>query len=123
MLVCMPQLLATPYFLYRLRKHHLFLEVWSVQVEQPSVNGGPFRKFLAYIDNSTYQVPLRWSLLREYPFHELRDAYLDAIKHDDDALTQSVEQEELEERIRRCAHFQSRVETWHWMETDHDSEA
>jgi hypothetical protein len=51
---------------------------------------------------------------------ELRDAYLDAVAHDDDILTQFVEQDTLRKRIQQCRSFQDLVETWQWMSTDHD---
>jgi len=51
---------------------------------------------------------------------ELRDAYLDAVAHDDDVLTQFVEQSELRQRIQESHSFEDLIKIWQWMCTEHD---
>jgi hypothetical protein len=79
-----------------------------------------FDRLLAELYNPSREFPVSYSQLRPYEFAELQRAYLDAVAHDDDILTQFVEADELTERIKQCANFKQLLETWQWMETDKD---
>jgi len=95
--------------------------VWSFLYDRSKSSMGFVGRVLANtVYNPKREVVVSWSRVRQYGFQELREAYLDAVEADDDILTQHVEQEELQERVRRCIDFNDFVETWQWMNTDHD---
>jgi hypothetical protein len=91
---------------------------WGFRFQSQRTNYTMFDRLLAEIYNPVREVPVIWSVHHEYSIPEIQEAYLDALAHDDDILTQFVEAEELERRIRRCQDFQDLTETWHWMQTD-----
>jgi hypothetical protein len=76
-------------------------------------------KFLANFYNPLEPVSVSWKRGENYAFSELQEAYLDALDHDDDILTQFVEEAELRKRIEESTAFSELVETWRWTETDH----
>jgi len=53
---------------------------------------------------------------------ELKTVYTKAVEMDDDILTQFVEAEELTKRISEAQSFESLVEVYQWMSTDHSDE-
>jgi hypothetical protein len=77
-------------------------------------------KFLAQFYNPIRPNTVSWHSKQSYPFSELQSAYLDALAHDDDILTQFVEEKDLRQRIQHSSTFSDLVATWHWMNTDHD---
>jgi hypothetical protein len=77
-------------------------------------------RLLAKVYNPSREFPVSYSQLRHYQFAELQRAYLDAVAHDDDVLTQFVEADELTKRIKQCSDFKELFETWQWMQTDTD---
>jgi len=77
-------------------------------------------RLLAEVYNPVREFAVSYSQLRSYAFAELQGAYLDAVAHDDDILTQFVESDELTKRIQQCSNFKELLETWQWMETDKD---
>jgi len=79
-----------------------------------------FDRLLAEVYNPCREFPVSYSQRGRYDFAELQGAYLDAVAHDDDILTQFVEADELTERIKQCSNFKQLLETWQWMETDKD---
>jgi len=79
-----------------------------------------FDRLLAEVYNPCREFPVSYSQRSRYEFAELQRAYLDAVAHDDDILTQFVEADELTERIKQCSNFKQLLETWQWMETDKD---
>jgi hypothetical protein len=92
---------------------------WGFRYERPHGGFSFVRRLLTKtVSNPTREVALFWTHLRPYPLSELRDAYLDAIEHDDDILTQFVEREELLRRVQQSQNFHDLVETWRWMETE-----
>jgi hypothetical protein len=74
----------------------------------------------AEVYNPSREFPVSYSQLRHYQFAELQRAYLDAVAHDDDILTQFVEADELTKHIKQCSDFKELLETWQWMQTDTD---
>ena len=76
-----------------------------------------FDRLLAEVYNPSREFPVSYSKLRGYQFAELQGAYLDAVAHDDDILTQFVEAGELAKRITKCSTFGELLETWQWMST------
>src|SRR6476646_2736138 len=77
-------------------------------------------KFLAQFYNPAGTSNVTWHRQQNYAFSELQKAFLDALAHDDDILTQFVEEGDLRSRIQRSANFPELLETWRWMQTDHD---
>ena len=77
-------------------------------------------KLLAQFYNPVKPISLTWHQHRTYELSELQKAYLEALAHDDDILTQFVEEDELRKRIEQSANFSELLETWRWMNTDHD---
>ncbi len=93
---------------------------WRFSFERPAARLSVLRRLLAHtIYNPVREVAVSWFRLHEYSFAELRDAYLDAIAHDDDVLTQFVEASDLQRRVQESQSFGDLVETWRWMDTDH----
>ena len=92
---------------------------WSFHYERPP-GGFSFvsRLLTKTVMNPIREVAVHWTRLRSYQLPELRDAYIDAIEHDDDILIQFVEREELRRRVQQSQSFRDLVETWRWMETD-----
>jgi hypothetical protein len=64
-------------------------------------------------------VPFRWQEPKEYSFEELKTIYAKALEMDDDNLTQFVDREELTTMISKAQSFESLVEVYRWMSTDH----
>lgn len=96
---------------------------WSFRYERPPGGFSLVTRLLTKtLINPIREVAVFWTRLRSYQFPELRDAYLDAIEHDDDILTQFVERDELLRRVRSSQSFHDLVETWRWMETDSTQE-
>src|SRR6266700_1942127 len=92
---------------------------WSFRFEQPAVRPSVLGRLLAHtVYNPVREVAVSWSPLRDYSFAELRDAYLDAVAHDDDVLTQFVEQSELRQRIQESHSFEDLIKIWQWMCTE-----
>ncbi|SRR6266498_1692222 len=77
-------------------------------------------KFLAQFYNPVRPTSVSWHSHQSYAFSELQNAYFDALAHDDDILTQFVEEKDLRQRIQQCSTFSDLVETWRWMRTDSD---
>ena len=141
---------ATPCFAYNSRKHFLYLwnqiemdkrvsrltlvtqwdrhctvydpsgAAWNFRFEHNGKGYSWLDRVLAEIYNPAKEMPVVWSRIRSYETAELRSAYLEALAHDDDILTQFVEADELSDRIQRCQSFADLIATWQWMETDRD---
>ncbi|MEN9401680.1 MAG: hypothetical protein RL091_383, partial [Verrucomicrobiota bacterium] len=59
---------------------------------------------------------------KSFDLEELKQAYSKAVDKDDDILTQFVEAAELKKRIAEVQSFDSLIEVYRWMETDHSYE-
>jgi hypothetical protein len=77
-------------------------------------------KLLAQFYNPVRHTTVTWHSRQSYSLSELQNAYLDALAHDDDILTQFVEEKDLRRQIQHSSTFSDLVETWHWMKTDSD---
>lgn len=88
--------------------------VWSVRWER-AVDSYPwFVRLLAHtFYNPRRTAKVTWTRIGEYELEDLRQAYLDAIKHDDDILTQWVDRDELNERVARAPCFRTSSTSGH----------
>ena len=85
---------------------------WNFRFERAGKAYSWLDRVLAEIYNPIKEVSVVWARLESYEIAELRNAYLDALAHDDDILTQFVEAEELQSRIERCESFEDVIATW-----------
>jgi len=88
----------------------------------------PFKKswWRVLLANSVYNprvsVTILWHEPKPFDLEELKQAYLKAVDKDDDILTQFVEAAELKKKIAEAQSFDSLIEVYRWMETDHSDE-
>lgn len=93
---------------------------WTFRFDRPASGFSILARLAAHIAyNPRHDVGIVWERIGPYSLSEVKDAYLDAVDHDDDILTQFVEPEALSERVRGCQTFRDLVETWRWMGTEH----
>jgi len=94
--------------------------VWAFHFVGRKVKFSLLDRLFAQVYNPSREFPVSYSQLRTYQLAELKRAYLEAVAHDDDILTQFVEAPELTTRIKRCSTFKELLETWQWMSAGHD---
>jgi hypothetical protein len=88
----------------------------------------PFKKswWRVILANTVYNprvsVTTLWREPKPFDLEELKQAYSKAVDKDDDILTQFVEAAELKKKIAEAQSFDSLIEVYRWMETDHSYE-
>ncbi len=85
--------------------------LWSF-VYEGTKELGLFGKILAQVYNPSVLRTVQWTRLREYDFAELQGAYREAIRKDDDILTQFVDADKLIGWIDECKDFNGLVKVW-----------
>lgn len=77
-------------------------------------------RLLAHICyNPTVEVEWVWSEPERYEFADLQRSYCEAVKVDDDILTQFVEREELLRKVLAASSFGELAQVYQWAAKDH----
>ena len=67
-------------------------------------------------------VTVIWRRPKPYALEELKSVYTNAVRRDDDILTQFVEGSDLMKRISEAESFEQLVRIYEWANTDHGDE-
>jgi hypothetical protein len=89
---------------------------WKKQYETPRFS--IWSRLIQYVRTPNVMVPIRWHDCGSYRIEELRCVFLKAVEHDDDALTQFVEREELIRRLNVATTFEDLVGVWDCLSLD-----
>ncbi len=96
---------------------------WQTRAVKAPFEKSWWRVLLAHtVYNPRILVTVQWHAPRSYALDELKQAYLSAVDKDDDILTQFVEADELKKKIAAAQSFDSVIEVYRWMQTDHADE-
>ena len=89
---------------------------WNMRYESPGFS--IWTRLSRFIHTRKIVVPVRWNRCGTYRIDELRAAFLQAVEHDDDVLTQFVKRDDLIARLNTGATFGEFVRIWHWLAMD-----
>jgi hypothetical protein len=84
---------------------------WNMRYESPGLS--IWTRLSQFTQTPKITVPLQWNRCGTYRIDELRAAFLQAVEHDDDVLTQFVERDDLITRLNAGATFGEFVRIWH----------
>ncbi|MBI3099450.1 MAG: hypothetical protein HYY93_14665 [Planctomycetes bacterium] len=68
------------------------------------------------------EVGISWTLVGSYELGALQDAFIDAVKHDNDILTQWRDEDKIVARIERSLTYDDLISVWEWIQACPDDE-
>jgi hypothetical protein len=89
---------------------------WTMRYESPEFS--IWSRLSQFMSSNRVVVPVRWERREAYNIDELRAAFLKAVEHDDDVLTQFVERNDLVARLSAASTFKDFVVVWEWLGMD-----